>query len=172
MDLYFTAYNLHWTNAGVDHNSEMILFGWLLQLSLGRLALTTSFNGKEIGLLDLHRNCPSTQIDLWQCVNRTLHGEFEQHLFLVRFVSIVPLCHHNSSHIISRLFSVDCSDHTWNAMVWPRLLLACQCYWVRECLCNCDVCAWSANWMPSKWRAKTIRMSWTAREWWQLLRQC
>lgn len=37
---------------------------------------TTSLNGKDAGLTELRRNCPSVQTDFWQCMNRTLHGKF------------------------------------------------------------------------------------------------
>lgn len=45
------------------------------QLSLVQLATATP-NGKDAGLSDLRRNCPSVEnSDFWLCMNRTLHGK-------------------------------------------------------------------------------------------------
>lgn len=52
----------------------LIFFYFFIQLLLVQLA-TTEFDGKDIGLSDLKRNCPSIQNDFWQCMNRTLQGK-------------------------------------------------------------------------------------------------
>lgn len=52
----------------------MYFFHAISQLSLVNLA--TNFNGKEVRIADVKRNCPSIETNFWNCMNHTLRGNY------------------------------------------------------------------------------------------------